>query len=152
MASLPKNLTEKEIIIDFSNWLRDNLVYDYDIEKKMSRASDGQLLDLNAEYADLAYKQCVLEGRAICSGFAIVLSELCNRVGIDSYVVLGKITKGNNVVYHMWTAVIIDGMTYYTDPTESNVRRRFFGLYLKEDLLKRTINGVKYEPLQYFDY
>ena len=39
----------------------------------------------NEVYADVSNKGCILDKRGICGGISIILSELCNRVGITAY-------------------------------------------------------------------
>ena len=55
----------------------------------------------------------LVEGRAVCEGYAEALQYLLHRVGIQSALVLGE----SNGVGHEWNLVKIDGKYYYVDLT-----------------------------------
>ncbi len=68
--------------------------------------------DLTAPNAHSAYG-AIVEGRAVCEGYARAFQYLLNKVGISCMIVTGH-SKGEA---HAWTAVNIGGDWYYTDPT-----------------------------------
>ena len=68
--------------------------------------------DLTASHAHDAYGALV-EGRAVCEGYARAFQYLLQQAGIPSYVVTGK-SKGED---HAWNLVKIDGAYYYVDVT-----------------------------------
>ncbi len=51
----------------------------------------------------------------ICKNYASLLVALCQKWGIEAYVVMG--TQKSNGVGHAWVLVSIDGQYYYVDPT-----------------------------------
>jgi transglutaminase/protease-like cytokinesis protein 3 len=53
----------------------------------------------------------LIEGSAVCEGYAKAFSYLCHRVGINATVVLGATSEGD----HMWDEVQIDGKWYLVD-------------------------------------
>ena len=68
--------------------------------------------DLTASHAHDAYGALV-EGRAVCEGYARAFQYLLQQAGIPSYVVTGQ-SKGED---HAWNLVKIDGAYYYVDVT-----------------------------------
>jgi transposase-like protein len=68
--------------------------------------------DLDAPHAHDAYGALV-EGRAVCEGYARAFQYLLQQAGIPSYVVTGQ-SKGED---HAWNLVKIDGEYYYVDVT-----------------------------------
>lgn len=55
----------------------------------------------------------LIEGEAVCEGYARALQYLCNRVGIESLFITGR-SKGQN---HGWNLVKLDGEFYHIDAT-----------------------------------
>ncbi len=55
----------------------------------------------------------LVEGQAVCEGYAEAFAYLLRQAGIRCMTVGGTTDGGN----HAWTAVCIDGQWYYTDPT-----------------------------------
>ncbi len=65
---------------------------------------------------DLTYSkfnafQCLVEGSAVCEGYALAFLHLCNLAGLDADVI------SSNSLEHSWNAVAIDGEHYYIDCT-----------------------------------
>lgn len=57
--------------------------------------------------------------KGICENYAALFTEICNKVGIKSYVIEGY-TKQHSLVdaqSHAWSASLIDGSWYLFDPT-----------------------------------
>lgn len=54
--------------------------------------------------------ECLTRGRAICSGYARVLENILNKVGIPTKVIIAK-------TIHEWNQVFIDGKWYNCDLT-----------------------------------
>lgn len=77
----------------------------------------------------------VLDGYAVCDGYAGLFYYMANAVGLNALFEDG-ITKSNRV-RHAWNLVQIDGTFYYTDPTNA---------YFKEDGEpgKELLPGQKY--------
>lgn len=96
---MPKNMNEKEAVQYFLNWIKDNMEYDYSVYESSIEPYYDKLYE-NEVYADVSNKGCILDKRGICGGISIILSELCNRVGITAYPVLVQL---NQMVhsYHM---------------------------------------------------
>ncbi len=62
--------------------------------------------------------QTLLNGSAICEGYAKAMQLLLNEVGIENYLVLGEdASKNTQTECHMWNVVKIDGKNYHLDVT-----------------------------------
>lgn len=70
--------------------------------------------DREYPFAFTAYGALV-EGRAVCEGYARAFSLLCRRVGIPCTTVNGVDLAANTA--HMWNLVTIDGADYHVDVT-----------------------------------
>lgn len=130
---IPDNIREREAIQYFLNWIRDNIEYDYSIYQYDMEPYYEKLYE-NEIYSDFSYKSCIVEKRAICGGVSIILSELCNRVGIMAYPVWGTVNVKGSVMSHGWVALKIDGSTYYVDPSYVCETGKIDGLKLKSEM------------------
>lgn len=59
-------------------------------------------------------KGSLLEGKAVCVGFAEVLHKILNELGIESTIIAGKLVDGGE---HEWNQVKCDGQWYNVDLT-----------------------------------
>jgi len=57
--------------------------------------------------------RALMEGKGVCSGFAIGYSFLLSQMGLDSYCVFADGTRDA----HAWTAMKLSGKWYFADPT-----------------------------------
>lgn len=67
--------------------------------------------DEDGLYCDSVYGALV-DGKALCEGYAKAFSYLCGRAGIENVVV-----TGNTTTDHMWNMVKLDGNWYHVDVT-----------------------------------
>ncbi len=103
--------------------------------------------------ADTAYGALV-EGRAVCEGYALAAKLLFDLAGLPACVVKGMARNGNApAVTHMWNAVRVGGRWYYLDCTwddpvsgsgRSFVRHGYFNL--DEASLSRSHSGYTVPP------
>lgn len=102
-----------------TNWIVSNVRYDEDNETKYQHDLTGAILD----------------GLAVCDGYAGTFYYMANAVGLNALFEDG-ITNSNRI-RHAWNLVEIDGTYYYTDPTNA---------YFKEDGEpgKELLPGQKY--------
>lgn len=85
---------------------------DYDIVKYFhDYIIANTTYDTNAPNSANAYGALV-EKRAVCQGYAIAFSKLCDRVGIENAIVTGDAGEP-----HMWNDVLLDGEWYAIDST-----------------------------------
>ena len=89
-----------------TNWIVSNVRYDEDNETKYQHDLTGVVLD----------------GLAVCDGYAGTFYYMANAVGLNALFEDG-ITNSNGI-RHAWNLVQIDGTYYYVDPTNA---------YFKED-------------------
>ena len=68
----------------------------------------GVVYDGNAPHAHNAYG-AIVEGRAVCEGYAKAYQYLLQQLGIQSFIATSKT--------HAWNLVRLDGKYYYTDVT-----------------------------------
>ena len=68
----------------------------------------------------------LIDGKAICAGYALILHETLKYVGLKSLYVIGYIPKEDG---HAWNQVQIDGKWYNCDPTWDSQRVQMYGKY-----------------------
>ncbi len=89
------NLSDVEKVLYVFDYLAENIEYDKSYSYKP-----------NAYYA-------LVEGKAVCWGYANAFDHLMKNLGIYSEVIKG----GTNVGRHAWNKIKLDGEYYYIDPT-----------------------------------
>lgn len=89
-----------------TNWIVSNVRYDDDNETKYQHDLTGAVLD----------------GLAVCDGYAGTFYYMANAVGLNALFEDG--IGNDNRIRHAWNLVRIDGTYYYVDPTNA---------YFKED-------------------
>lgn len=72
----------------------------------------------------------LIDGKAICAGYALILHESLKYVGLKSQYVIGFIPNSDG---HAWNQVQIDGKWYNADPTWDSQEFQFFRRY--QDML-----------------
>lgn len=114
----PKNASEFELEVYVNDYIVDNCEYDFDYAES----------DENEGNAGSAYGVLV-EGKAICEGYARAFNLLCSRLGLESANIYGKGDKES----HIWNCIKIDGEWYQIDVTwndpdseEENISRYFY--------------------------
>ena len=86
-------LSDREKVKRIYTWLRDNVKYDYSLDRM-------SVLD-------------ACNGCAVCNGYALLMQRLCLESGVNCRIITGEI---DNEV-HAWCAVQIGDKWYYSDPT-----------------------------------
>lgn len=102
MAQVPQNATDYEKILFIHDWIIDHTVYD--MEGRNSTQPGGI-------YAT-AYG-AIVNGKAVCSGYARAFQYFMNQFGIQSNVISGTADGGS----HSWNYVLLDGEYYWVDVT-----------------------------------
>lgn len=77
--------------------------------------------DLNVAHEQTAYS-AIVDGKAVCAGYARAYQYLLNEAGIDAWTVEGYSVDVNNPdntegVLHAWNLVWLNDQCYYTDVT-----------------------------------
>jgi hypothetical protein len=103
---------------------------------------------LDAANAHSAYGALV-DGQAVCEGYAKALQYLLYCRGIQSLMVTGDAySDGSTAVAHAWNLVRINGNYYYTDLTfddsESYVYHNYFNITTEKLIQDRTIDETYY--------
>lgn len=103
--------------------------------------------DLSAPNGGSAYG-CLVEGRAVCEGYAKAMSVLCSRAGIECIPVTGHASYEGNSQSHMWNLINIDGVWTHVDTTWDDIESAginacgysYFGLTDKQIKLDHSIS------------
>jgi transglutaminase/protease-like cytokinesis protein 3 len=109
-------------------WVADNIEYDLqtylDTERMIRKygKNSRKFRSWQARKNKYSYTRTVNKKKAICSGYAMLLTEMCNAVAIPCKVINGytKPLKGNIGVIelnHAWNAVELSGKWYLCDVT-----------------------------------
>lgn len=83
---------------------------------------------LSQPYVHSAYGALV-NGLAVCDGYAELYQYLLYLNGIQSYRVTGVADSGNKTENHAWNLVRIDGQYYFSDPTWADGTNKPFYQY-----------------------
>lgn len=99
---------EKELF--FHNYICDNTVYDMETFGNVGASVHNTLLN----------------GRAVCEGYARAMQILLDKSGIYNYLIIGDATSDGETEPHMWNIVKLNNENYHIDVTwndndESNV-------------------------------
>ena len=88
---------------------------------------DNVVYDENATNCFTAYG-ALLDGRAVCQGYALAMMRLLNAVDVETDVVLGTSSEIN----HMWNVVKLDGEYFLLDATwDSDSEEECYAYFLK---------------------
>ena len=88
---------------------------------------DNVVYDENATNCFTAYG-ALLDGRAVCQGYALAMMRLLNAVDVETDVVLGTSSEIN----HMWNVVKLDGEYFLLDATwDSEREEACYAYFLK---------------------
>ena len=73
----------------------------------------------------------LVQGTAVCAGYAHAYQLLMQRVGIPTWYVTGtSVSPAGQIVGHAWNLVLLDGEWYYTDVTWDDQKSYTFYAYL----------------------
>lgn len=99
-------MTELQKALLLHDWLVLNCQYDITVARPYCHSEYG----------------AIVEGYAVCSGYARAYSDLLSRVGIESEYVLGMkpLREGDLPQPHAWNRVTIDGVKYHVDVTSDD--------------------------------
>ena len=127
--------------------LKDRPVTDDDFETELylhdallsSRVYDQAATESSAKHPN-AYSAygALVQGKAVCEGYAKAMQILLNSVSIPTTVVRGF--SAENQTGHMWNLVNINGENYYLDPTwnDSEPQHHYSYFNITSAALKRT--------------
>ena len=112
-----KSMSQLAVFKKIYKYVVDNTKYDYGEENIQCLASRN-LDHFFTKGRFIKDGKLQGKGRAVCSGFADGLKNLCDCLGIESEYVQGYTKKSDGkLAYHAWIRVKIDGKWYNADPT-----------------------------------
>lgn len=130
---LSKDLaTDREKFRALYTWVCLNIEVDYRQFLKVDRqrrklAKDSlRLAQWNAEYSPKSIARVYKEKEAVCTGYAFLLAQMAETIGIECKIVNGYGRIGNSNVHelsipnHSWNAVKLEGEWHFCDPTWSS--------------------------------
>lgn len=106
-----KYSTEYERVKFVHDYLVQNTDYSYSALNEMKTADDT-LWAVETQYATNAYG-CLVEGSAVCAGYAKAFKLILNQMGLECHYVTG-VAGGDS---HAWNCVKLDGEYYLFDTT-----------------------------------
>lgn len=123
------NMNDFQKVHAIADWLSVNVTYNRALADELGKVSPSND-DYNKYYAyrELFLEGAILDGLAVCNGYAKAVSLLCGIEGIKCYKIKGASGKGSgawpNREYpqHAWNKVCIDGSWYVVDCTWANER------------------------------
>lgn len=110
VANAPKNASDYELELYANNYIIENCSYNREA------AESKELVD----NANDAYGALV-DGSAVCEGYARAFQLLCTKLGIDCVMVYGI----NDNVPHAWNCAKISGEWYHVDTTNNDADEYF---------------------------
>ncbi len=98
-----KDMTELQKALALHDWLVMNCQYDVTISRPNAHTAYG----------------AIVEGYAVCDGYANAYNDLLGRVGVTATYVLGRkpVHLGEDPQLHAWSCVTIGGKKYHVDVT-----------------------------------
>lgn len=103
---------------------------EFDIELYLHDLLAERVTYFESENAHNAYG-AIVEGQAVCEGYAEALQYLLQRAGICSFIITGSSTNpgSNESEGHAWCAVKIDGDFYHVDLTWNDQGKNLYHAY-----------------------
>lgn len=106
MASLDLDgLSNYEKLLSIYGWICDNVTYDFD------HLSDPDYYPMYTAYAAL------IDGTAVCQGYANLLYRMALEAGVDSRIIPGMGGSGSSMEPHVWNIAKAGGLYYNLDST-----------------------------------
>lgn len=145
VAGLPKGAGQKSTADYFLGWLDEHLELADDTASEAKELKHmGEMLDQIYPYNHLA---ALTKGKASILGYAKILSELFERAGMDSHVVMGSWTSQWSEEMYVLCAVSIDGQTIYIDASGAKEASLGGNRWLSEE---ETLHRMKFAD--YYEY
>lgn len=124
LAEMPRGLSDRDKILYVHQWLVKNVSY----QKKAPNR-------YNAVGA-------IVDGQAVCKGYALAVKDIMNRLGIPAWYVVGNNNR------HAWNIVKADGQWYHVDATWDAQRHDKTGIVSHRYVLlsSKAITAAKHKP------
>lgn len=141
VESVPEEYGEKETVDYFLKWMDENIAYNTELG---AQASSYKTME---EMMDQAYSHvntvCVVEGKAAALGYVKVLSDLCNRAGIASHMVMGAWGNSGQSGYAL-CEVNLGGEPIYVDASGQQKANLSEQRYITEETAKKKMLFATY--------
>lgn len=145
VAGLPEGAGQKSTADYFLGWLDEHLELADDTASEAKELKHmGEMLDQIYPYNHLA---ALTKGKASILGYAKILSELFERAGMESHVVMGSWTSQWSEEMYVLCAVSIDGQTIYIDASGAKEASLGGNRWLSEE---ETLHRMKFAD--YYEY
>lgn len=116
--------TDKEKFRAIYRWVCLNIEFDIDLH---DRVNNQRISLKEKDFMEWSRKESVRvsdllinQHRAVCTGYALLVRQLCFYAGITCEVVDGSKLKKYKVPTHSWNVVLLGGRWYLADPTWSS--------------------------------
>lgn len=131
-ADIPKEMDESNKFYTIYSRIIGIMTYDHNCVEKQKKILDKNHNDYNKCLKELnnirrnavSLYGGLVNGKAVCAGYALILNEVLKYIGMKSQYVVGDDLKDA----HAWNQVQIDGKWYNVDPTSDS---NSFQLYRK---------------------
>ena len=139
-----KNWTKEQILVYFLNEIRTKIIYD----NRYRHTDEYNIRNLTGLYTT----------KTTCGGYAMILKELCDQVGIECMYVegfFGKRKPQKEILNHAWNIVKLNGKYYPIDITldigsQGNIYSKCLDIsFNKPFFLKRYITGTNEQITDY---
>lgn len=145
IIGVPEGAGQKTTADYFLSWLDEHLKLADDTASKAKELDHmGEMLEQIYPYNHLA---ALTKGKASILGYAKILSELFERAGMESHVVMGSWTSQWSEETYVLCAVSIDGQTIYIDASGAKKASLGGNRWLSE---KETLHRMKFAD--YYEY
>ena len=140
---ITNNLNEKiEEILASVNLL--NSEYEKELYIHNYVCENTEYVEKSDRFIDTAY-EALLNGNALCEGYARAIQILLDAVDIDNYLIVGNGVTEGKVEAHMWNIVTLDNQNYLVDVTNCDEET----IKLLEELYNIIPDNWQ-NPLQFF--
>ena len=116
--------TDKEKFRAIYKWVCLNIEYDLDLHDRVNQQratlNKNAFLEWNLNESAVITKLLIDQHRAVCTGYAYLVRDLCYHASIVCEVVDGSKREKEKMPTHSWNAVLLDGKWYLADPTWSS--------------------------------
>ncbi|MBP3719152.1 MAG: hypothetical protein J6I58_06485 [Eubacterium sp.] len=142
MESICKSFLNENIKPGMSDYEKELCIHDYIVENTVYGFS------LSHDDSEFNAYGALVNGRAVCSGYAAAMNLLLRCAGVESKIVIGDATdiysKDSKTEKHAWNQVKVDGIWYNMDATwddpvgagEDRITHQYFNV--KDDILDDT--------------
>lgn len=143
MHGLKPDTGEKSTVDYFLSWLNENMSLATNVgEDAVSFTTMEQVFEGVSIYNNLS---ALTENKATALGYAKILTELCNRAGLESHIVLGAWGKSQNTQEsYVLCAIVMNGQTIYVDASGFKGEDVGQQRYLTEQEAKNHMKFVEY--------